>query len=129
MPSIDSSALFAALIRTQVSCLRKKNMPATEKAEKKPPPQTESDLAITLLARIAAIDPDDPQRERKAFGLFLESILITEFGDALCNDPAFYDMAEKIHTQMAADQDVAQHMLMTSRMLLERAAQAHPEKR
>jgi hypothetical protein len=128
MPSIDSSTPFAALIRTRVSCLRKKVVPATEKAVKKPP-QTESDLAITLLARIAAIDPDDPQRERKAFDLFLESILISEFGDALCNDPAFYDMAEKIHTQMEADQDVVQHMQMASRMLLERAAQAHPEKR
>jgi hypothetical protein len=53
--------------------------------------------------RVAALDPADPQRGRKAFRIFLESVLLGEFGEELMNDPAFYQMVDDVQQLMEGD--------------------------
>lgn len=58
------------------------------------------DLAAAMARRIAAIDPADPERRRKAFRVFLESLLLHEWGDQLLNDPGFHQLVDSVHAQM-----------------------------
>lgn len=64
------------------------------------------DLASTLARRVAAIDPADPDRRRKAFRVFLESVLLDEWGPQLINDPGFYQLVANVHTQMEASAEL-----------------------
>jgi hypothetical protein len=57
----------------------------------------------TLGLRIAGIDRTDPHRGRKAFRLFIETLLLSHFGDALQNDPKFHQLVEDVHAAMEAD--------------------------
>lgn len=118
MTPIDPSAQLAALIRSQVSSL-KKALPRQKQTRKSPTQANEDrDVASLVAQRVSIIDPDDPQRERKAFKIFLESVLIAELGDELSNDPAFYTMVEEVQQQMEADPELAQSMQQASRILL-----------
>jgi hypothetical protein len=67
---------------------------------------------------VLVIDPDDPQRERKAFRIFLESVLLAELGDELINDPAFYQMVEDVQLQMEGDPELASAISQAAKLLL-----------
>lgn len=73
-----------------------------------------------LARRIRAIDGDDPMRDRKAFRIFLESILLAEFGGQLLSDPAFHDCVDAVHRQMEADDELVNVMQAAARLLIER---------
>jgi hypothetical protein len=64
---------------------------------------TSEDLANAIARRVAAIDQADPERRRKAFRVFLESVLLDEWGPQLINDPGFYQLVETVQAQMEAD--------------------------
>ena len=61
------------------------------------------DIAALIGQRIKAIDRDDPNRGRKTFRVFLESILLSEFGEDLINDPQFYRVVDDVQHQMETD--------------------------
>jgi hypothetical protein len=124
MTKIDSAAHLAAVIRQQVSALRapvqvdgrkraSMGRTAPSSASRRQAPE---DLAAVVARRVQAIDPDDPGKARKAFRIFLESVLLAELGDALINDPAFYRLVDQVQGQMEADPRL--------RAEIERAAQA-----
>lgn len=54
-----------------------------------------------------AIDPHDPQRRRKAFRVFLESILADELGSGLLNDPAYHRVVEDVCRTMEGSSALA----------------------
>jgi hypothetical protein len=119
MTSINASAQIAALIRSQVASLRKPSGPATAKKQTKQGQlQEERDIAGLIAQRVLVIDPNDPQRERKAFRIFLESVLLAELGDELINDPAFYQMVEDVQLQMESDPELASAISQAARLLL-----------
>lgn len=60
-------------------------------------------MSRLIAVRIKALDPDDPKRGRKAFRIFLESVLLSELGESLINDPQFYQMVDKIQDAMEGD--------------------------
>lgn len=72
------------------------------------------DLATTIARRVAAIDQADPDRRRKAFRVFLESVLLDEWGPQLINDPGFYQLVANVHAQMESNAEL--------RALMEQAA-------
>lgn len=76
-------------------------------ARRLPSGRHQPDLAALIVARLRAIERDDPARGRRAFRIFLESVLIREFGEALINDPAFYDMVDAIHASMDEQPEIA----------------------
>jgi hypothetical protein len=60
-----------------------------------------------LLRRVAAIDPQDPQRRRKALRLFLESVLRREWGASLINDAGFHQLVATVQSQMESEPQLA----------------------
>jgi len=118
MTSIDPSAQLAALIRGQVQSLRKVANRSQQKIKQQPDGQPQKDIASLIAQRVSIIDPDDPQRERKAFKIFLESVLIAELGETLANDPAFYTMVEAIQQQMESDPELVTAIHSATKLLL-----------
>jgi len=129
MTHIDPASQLAALIRVQVASLRKpasRGRAASGAPSRMAPsaPQglgAPADLASVVAQRIRAIAPDDPQRERKAFRMFLETVLLAELGASIVNDPSFAVMVDHVQNQMEADPELAQASRAAARVLLESA--------
>jgi len=77
----------------------------------------QKDIASLIASRVSII-PRRPQREHKAFKIFLESVLIAELGDALANDPAFYTMVDAVQQQMESDPELAVAIRSATKLLL-----------
>jgi hypothetical protein len=67
-------------------------------------------LAASIARRVVAIDRSDPQRRRKAFRAFLESVMLEEWGEELINDPAFHELVAQVHAQMEGRDDLRSMM-------------------
>jgi hypothetical protein len=61
------------------------------------------ELGALIAQRIKAIGPDDPGRGRKTFRVFIESMLLAQFGEDLINDPQFYRLVDDVQQEMEAD--------------------------
>ncbi|VVE90707.1 hypothetical protein [Pandoraea bronchicola] len=97
---------IAGLIRTQVGSLRKKSPAGRHERSEVQHDATQSapeDLASVVARRIQEIDNETPNPERRAFHIFLESVVLAELGEHLANDPGFYQLIEDVHQQMEAD--------------------------
>lgn len=57
-------------------------------------------LAALIESRVARLERDDPQRGRKAFRLFLETVLLAQFGTDTGNDPKFYLLVDDVQAAM-----------------------------
>jgi len=77
------------------------------------------DLASVLARRVAAIDRQDPDRRRKAFRVFLEALMLDEWGPQLINDPGFQQVVDSVHQQMEAQPGLLLLMDEAARRLLE----------
>jgi hypothetical protein len=127
--SIDPATQLAALIRVQVASLRRREEVKT-KIGRRPaaaPDKTSGaprDLAALVAQRIRSIAPEDPQRERKAFRMFLETVLLSELGQSLVGDPAFVQMVDQVQGQMEKDPELAQASRDAARLLLKSSDQA-----
>lgn len=64
------------------------------------------DLASALARRLSVIDRADPDRKRKAFRVFLESVLLDEWGASLINDPGFQQLVDSVQAQMETRADL-----------------------
>jgi len=60
--------------------------------------------------RVAALEAADPDRGRKAFRIFLESLLLAKLGENLINDAAFYQMVDDVQRQIEKNSDTAKLM-------------------
>ena len=78
------------------------NSPKTPAARSK-----SGSLSKLIVKRIGALRHDDAERGRKAFRIFLESVLLNELGENLINDPRFYQMVDDIQHQMESNPDLA----------------------
>jgi hypothetical protein len=106
MTSIGPLNRLVATIATQLAqtqapagapAARRKGRPGVQGG---PPRQ---DLAALIALRVQAIDRDDPQRGRKAFRVFLEAVLLSQFGEQLINDPQFHQLVDGIQAALDAD--------------------------
>jgi hypothetical protein len=68
--------------------------------------------------RIRSIKPGEPQRERKALRVFLETVLLSELGQGLVNDPAFASMVDHVQSQIESDPDLAASARDATQILL-----------
>jgi hypothetical protein len=131
MTAVDPASQLAALIRVQVAALRRRHEAAGGKPDRRhAPPPAESagatpDLASVVADRIRALERDDPQRERKAFRFFLETVILSELGQALVNDPSFPVMLDHVQQQMESDPELAQAAREAAQVLLA-AADGNP---
>lgn len=71
-----------------------------------------------LVSRVAALNPDDPGRERKAFRYFLEAALLSDLGSNLLNDPKFHQLVDIVQQRMEAQPDLLAASQRAARLLL-----------
>ncbi|WP_420997912.1 hypothetical protein ACKI2N_032215 [Cupriavidus sp. 30B13] len=125
MTQIDGPSRLAAMIRAQVATLRDgragEAVPARKDGARRDAVQgasTETDLAAVVARRVLAIDPDDPERPRKAFRVFLESVLLAEFGETLMNDARFYQLVDDVQKHMESEPEIAAVIREASQLLI-----------
>jgi len=127
MPMIDPTTQLAAMIRAQFAAQfraqTKERQVASAAAHGKSQttqskagqPATPSDnkgsevanddaqLRQMVALRVRALAIDDPHRERKAFRLFLESVLVQAFGRDRLDDRGFDQMVDTVLERMDSD--------------------------
>jgi hypothetical protein len=116
---IDPAGRVAALIRSQVASLRR-TAGARDASTPAPIPRKgagRQSLAGVIAQRLQSIDAQDPQRDRRVFRIFLESVLLAELGDDLINDPVFATMVDGIQQQMEGDPELAPMIHQAARLL------------
>ncbi|OWQ43756.1 hypothetical protein CDL60_28515 [Roseateles noduli] len=110
MTSINAANAVALFIRQQGIGRRQgpgataKTTPAGQAGVGKSGKGTgQQDVAALVFRRIRFIEPTDPDRRRKAFRIFIESVLLVELGDELINDPKFYEIVDEVETRMRGE--------------------------
>jgi hypothetical protein len=126
--SIGPSSPLATYLRGQLSALRPAAPADAARAQHlpglrhgKPTAQagpSREDLATTIARRVAVIGKDDPDRRRKAFRIFLESLMLDEWGAQLLNDPGFQQLVDTVQAQMESSADLRGMMDEASDRLL-----------
>lgn len=86
----------------------------------------EAQIRQMVALRVRALSPNDPQRQRKAFRLFLESVLIQEFGRDRLDDKGFDQMIDAVLQRMEGDAQLNAALHEAGNFLLAEAAPAHP---
>lgn len=114
MSSIDSVQQIVATIRAEMAA-RVKPGERQERAaqgrqagKEKVGGSAQQHMGSQISQRVKALDPDDPKRGKKAFRIFLESVLLTELGENLINDPGFYQMVDEVQSSMEQDPQIAE---------------------
>ena len=125
MDPIDSTSRFLAQIRSRVASVARQSAPGAKPRSRPPGGAGESapaDVQGLVLRRVLAIDPNDPERQRKAFRIFLESVLTDELGVELINDPAFHRVVDTVQKTMEQDaallpaiEQAGEYLLQTAR--------------
>lgn len=112
MTTIDPRSSVVAALQARLAALRPKAAAAPAPAgaagtQAQAAGAGAGAAAAVLARRIAALDPSDPDRRRKAVRLFLEGELARTFGAALLNDPSFPDLLDAVQQQMQQDAQAA----------------------
>lgn len=142
MASIDPTSALTALIRARMLVKRSADGggPPSETANRTqaaPEPsagrgeQTAAGFELPgsegwIDHRVRQIAPDDRHRRRRAFRVFLEGVLIKEFGASLLEDPAFPELIDKVISQMELDAELVQAMECAGEDLVTRAQGSGP---
>ena len=118
MTSIDPHARLAALVRSQVRRTDAASRPAPAAAHARASPDAAA-LAVQGLRGLAA---DDPDRARKALAVYLEAVLLQEFGQGLLEDPAFPTLVQAVQEQIQQEPELAAAAQGAAEVLLRRVA-------
>lgn len=150
---IDPSTQLAALIRAQFAAQFRaqarsrpsghnpdpRDLQATRGEDEDPAPASgrsvnadsseDAHIRQMVALRVRALSPHDPQRQRKAFRLFLESVLVQEFGRDRLDDKGFDQMIEAVLQRMENDTELNAALQEAGDLLLAEAAPAQPPAR
>ena len=108
MTMIDPSHRLASLLRSQVRASGQRSAGSRQPVTHLPVGGSAPDMASLAAQRIQALAADDPQRKDKALRIFLETVLLQEFGGQLASDASFADMLHAVQEQMRADRHIAE---------------------
>src|SRR4051812_48241266 len=95
--SINTVGNLVSVIRAQLSshpALAAANKRSGSRQSANTSNHSQESLESLIGLRVKSIDGNDPNRGRKAFRIFLESILLSHFGEHLINDPKFYQVVD-----------------------------------
>lgn len=71
----------------------------------------------TLASRLAVLRRDDPQRTRKALRLFIEAVLLDEFGDELILSAEFERLVDRSLSAIEKDETLRDTLLQATQEL------------
>lgn len=74
-----------------------------------------------ILQRIRALAQDDPQRRRKAFRIFMESVLLNQLGRSLVGDLEFSQLVDRVVQQIEEDPSLRQSSVLAAEILIEQS--------
>jgi len=74
----------------------------------------------TLASRLAALREDDPQRARKALRLFIEAVLLDEFGSELVLTTEFERLVDRSLSAIESDESLRETLLQATQELFPR---------
>lgn len=104
---VDHVARTMALLRRQMAdnldSLRRAGKLAAAPSGSTAARASAKSVRETLRQRLRALDPSDPRHASKAMRVFVESVLVAEFGDSLINDPKFRDLIDDVTVAMLAN--------------------------
>jgi len=140
---IDPATQLAALIRAQFAAqvraqeklgesgvasnrAAQRKEPGLRKAQGEPGDAASNEaenarLQQLVVLRARALSPTDPERERKAFRLFLESVLIQSFGRDRLGEAGFDQMVDTVLQRMESDVELRSAMKQAASLLLTEA--------
>jgi hypothetical protein len=103
--SIQSVTQLVTVIQSQLA--RRVDLPS-QRPSRAPAARTgrrygQEKLAELIELRVTAIGRDDPQAGRKAFRIFVEAVLLSQFGESVINDPRLYQMVDQIQDLLETD--------------------------
>lgn len=104
--TIDPRSSVVAALQARLAALRPREVAAKAGAVRSQSADAAGAAAIQA-RRIAALDPADPDRRRKAVRVFLEGELARSFGAAVLNDPSFPNLLDAVQDQMQQDAQAA----------------------
>jgi hypothetical protein len=86
----------------------------------------EAQIRQMVALRVRALSPNDPQRQRKAFRLFLESVLMQEFGRERLDVKGFDQMVDAVLQRMESDAELNAALQEAGSLLLAEATSTQP---
>lgn len=126
MTTIDPSSQLLAAIRAQALAWRRRDVTRGGASGAEEPPTTSAGGVQDWMAQVArsvvAIAPDDPQRQRRAFRIYLQAALARECGIRRVEDPGFQDLVDRVQSTMESDSQLRKAIDTAGRLLLETAA-------
>ena len=138
---IDPTTQLAAMIRAQFAAQfraqaakerplsgRHAGQAADARQERRANESASDDAQLQQLValRVRALSPDDPQRGRKAFRLFLESVLVQAFGRDRLDDRGFDQMVDAVLQRMEGDPALHEMVHEAGELLLADAGHGGP---
>ncbi|HMV21710.1 MAG TPA: hypothetical protein PKL28_09930 [Rhodocyclaceae bacterium] len=67
---------------------------------------TTAALRSRIADALQAVDPDDPERNRKAIKAFVENVLAWQFGSDVLNDPALAGLVDDVQQTLEREPNV-----------------------
>lgn len=119
---------LAGLIRSELAAARKGAPVARNRVRAGDAPvragarYTSAALPGLISARVARLEAGDPQRRRKATRIFIEAVLLAEFGEHLVAEAGFHDLIEQIQTAIEQQADGRALLEEAGRQLLGESA-------
>jgi len=115
MDPITNVGHLVEVLRKQLA-ESQKNTGATLKAAQTPGAKQAAgrpsvgDLKKKVREKLSRIDISDPKSRQKSVHVFLESVLLWEFGEGLMDDPKFYALLDDVQFSMESDPAVSESL-------------------
>lgn len=107
MQPVDNIAQVMQVLRRQMAENLERMRSSGKLGAAQPAAPAVRNVRQTVERRIKSIDADDPRYLEKAASLFVESVLLAEFGDGLVNDPEFRDLVGQVQSALLADAELS----------------------
>lgn len=65
--------------------------------------RTARDIKSKIIIAIKGINSQDPKKNQKLVGIFVENVLLWQFGDELINDLSFINLVEDVSEALSTD--------------------------
>lgn len=118
MPNVGGVSVLAALIVQEIRA-RRRTSEASSAARRnavgrgvaqRAPAASQLTVQHRIAARLGTIEAADPDRVSKSLRIFLEAVLLEEFGSDLVEDPAFHDLLAAVHASMMSSEQLAEQI-------------------
>lgn len=110
MDPIDSISRVMQLLRRRLPVPGRSTAAGTQGSAPGTAAAAPQDVRDGVAARLSALDPQTPGYAERATELFVESVLLAEFGEPLTNDPQFRQVILGVAREMRAEPETARDL-------------------